>query len=151
MLTIHWDSQENTSSKLNQCLKDLQTFFTRSEIGFPDLPQRKELWVQSQELGQIMARNFKSMVLVGIGGSSLGVRVLSEVFHKNNVYYLDNVDACEFESLMKNCDLYSTAWVFASKSGTTIETLCCLEFVQQFYKKQNENFKDKFFVVTEKK
>lgn len=151
MLKINLGFTEDNSSLISTCQSDLESFFKRKEIGFPDLPQRKSLWAESQSLGEKIAQKFKNLVLVGIGGSSLGVRVISEVFQKNNVFYLDNVDSDAFENLMKQCDLQTTAWVFASKSGTTIETLCGLEFIRQAYETKKISFTDKSFVVTEKK
>lgn len=151
MLKVSLQFTEKQDLKVEQCQKDLEQFLKRTEIGFPDLPLRKELWAKSQKLGSEIAQKFKSLVLVGIGGSSLGVRVISEVFRKSNVYFLDNVDANEFESLMSQCDLPTTAWVFASKSGTTLETLCSLEFIRQNYEKQKISFTTNCFVVTEKK
>ncbi|HPI39585.1 MAG TPA: glucose-6-phosphate isomerase [Pseudobdellovibrionaceae bacterium] len=136
---------------IEQCQKNLLSFFDRKEIGFPTLPERRGLWEESQKLGVQIAEKYKNLVLVGIGGSSLGVRVIAEVFRKTNMYFLDNVDADEFESLIQKVDLNSTAWVFASKSGTTIETLCALEFIKQNYQQKNISFLDKAFVVTEKK
>lgn len=73
-------------------------------------------------------------MIVGVGGSSLGTVVISEVFSAKNIHFVDNVDSLSFEALFEELkDLSKTGWLFISKSGNTIETLCALEFVEQLY------------------
>jgi glucose-6-phosphate isomerase len=140
------DSLRQTSQK------SLQKFFARNDIGFVALPDRKNLWEHSQKLGHELREKFQNMVVVGIGGSSLGGRVLAQVSGAQNVHFVDNVDAVEFELLFKRLgDLSKTCWLFISKSGTTIETLLALEFIDQKYKEQNLSLPKNSVVITENK
>lgn len=137
-------------------LKEIETaydqFLNRTEIGFPQVPMREHLWSETEELGKILKNKYKKMVVVGIGGSSLGTRVLAEVFGVKNIYFVDNVDANEFENLFSEInDLNEVVWVAISKSGTTIETLCALEYVNQIYQKMNFNFFKNVVVISEAK
>jgi glucose-6-phosphate isomerase len=139
--SLHQDSQ-----------KSLKKFFARNDIGFVALPDRKNLWDHSQKLGQDLRQRFKTMVVVGIGGSSLGGRVLAQVSGAQNVHFVDNVDAVEFENLIKRVgDLQQACWLFISKSGTTIETLLALEFIDQKYKEQSLSLPKNSVVITENK
>lgn len=124
----------------------------RNDIGFVGLPDRANLWEQSLKIGLDLKAKFKNMVVVGIGGSSLGGRVLAQVAGAKNVFFVDNVDAVEFENLF-TCigDLKNVCWLFISKSGTTLETLLALEHVDQKYQEQNLSLAKQSVVVTENK
>lgn len=127
-------------------------FLDRPEIGFPQIPVREDLWTDTEELGQLLKKKYKKMVVVGIGGSSLGTRVLIESFGIKNIFFVDNVDANEFENLFSEMnDLNQVVWVAISKSGTTIETLCALEYINQIYEKMNFKFTKHVVVISEKR
>ncbi|MFZ4405295.1 MAG: glucose-6-phosphate isomerase, partial [Pseudobdellovibrionaceae bacterium] len=104
-----------------------------------------------QTIGQNLRIKYSNLVLVGIGGSSLGPKAIAEIFRATNIHFLDNVDAVEFERLMENIDLTATCWVFISKSGNTIEILCALDLIQQVYKDKSINFYDRCVAITENK
>lgn len=95
---------------------------------------------------------FTTTVVVGIGGSSLGVQVLQEYFAAKNFVFMDNVDALEFSyQLAELHDLSKTLWLFVSKSGETIETLASLEFISQHYQEQGIPLAPNSIVITEEK
>ncbi len=123
-----------SDSSLEQARRSLNSFYSRTDIGFKDLPQRIQLWEDCYRIGHKLASQFSSLVIVGVGGSSLGTVVISEVFSAKNIHFVDNVDSLSFEALFEELkDLSKTGWLFISKSGNTIETLCALEFVEQLY------------------
>ncbi len=98
--------------------------------------------------------DFWRLVIVGIGGSSLGPRALHEIFHEVNqrhqIHFCDNTDVMTFDKLIRSIpDLKKTAWVFISKSGATIETLAAFDFIHQHYKKTGLQFIEQTFYVTE--
>lgn len=146
------NSHKISESLLQESRTSLKKFLDRNDIGFVALPDRQNLWEQSQKIGEELRRQFKSLVVVGIGGSSLGGRVLAQTAAAENVFFADNVDAVEFENLFKRVgDLKTTCWLFISKSGTTIETLLALEFIEQRYKEQNLSLPANAVVITENK
>ncbi len=113
-----------------------------------------QLDVANQWQGQLKDFKLKhtEFYLVGIGGSSLGVQVLAEVFQIKNFHFIDNVDAFHFETQLKSiADLKQTAWIFVSKSGRTIETLAALELIQQFYQENSMPLSEHSLVITEEK
>ncbi|WP_413569511.1 glucose-6-phosphate isomerase [Bdellovibrio sp. HCB117] len=152
MLEIVQAGHKLDDSILQKCQESLKIFLHRKDIGFPQLVERIPLWQQSHKVGQEFSRRFKQLVVVGLGGSSLGNRVLAEVFRAKNMFFVDNVDALEFETLMEELgDLKEVGWVFISKSGTTIESLCSLEFIDQMYKQENLNLASQSVVISESK
>lgn len=137
---------------LNSCEAALNNFLKREEIGFPKLVERIPLWEQSYKAGQAFNERFTRLVIVGLGGSSLGTRVIAEVFRAKNLFFVDNVDAIEFETLIEELgDLKEVGWVFISKSGTTIESLCALELLEQIYAEEKLSLAAQSMVISEPK
>lgn len=152
MLEISHASHKIDPVVLQKCQESLKLFFERKEIGFPQLPERVGLWQSAYKVGSDFANRFKKLVIVGLGGSSLGTRVLSEVFLAKNMYFVDNVDALAFEALIEELgDLKEVGWAFISKSGTTIESLCALELIDQVYSAEDLNLAKHSLVISETK
>lgn len=80
---------------------------------------------------QDLARDIKDsgvsdIVLLGMGGSSLGAEVFSLIFPAplgRKFFVLDSTDPAAIQGVERSIDLPHTLFVVASKSGKTIETL----------------------------
>jgi glucose-6-phosphate isomerase len=147
-------SHSTDNNEIQRCQAALETVLGRRDIGFHQIPQRENLWKAAKEEGQRQAQFSDDLVVVGIGGSSLGPKALYEIFEDpkstKKIHFCDNVDAREFDRLFQrlgNPD--KTCWVFISKSGSTIETLVAADLIQQFY--QGVKKKLKAVVISEKK
>lgn len=150
MIEIIQKSRATDMALHDLCQNALRSLMQRKDIGFIDLPHRVQLWNESQKLAQIWRDKFHQLVVLGIGGSSLGARAILEVFNGQNVIIIDNVDPIAFKSETdKIKDWNKTAWAVISKSGTTIETLCALEHVHQIYQSKNLRLDQKCVVITE--
>ena len=150
MLEISQAGHSLDSQILARCQESLKAFLSRQDIGFPKLVERIPLWEQSYEMGQSFSHRFKKIVIVGLGGSSLGNRVIAEVFRAKKVFFVDNVDALEFETLVELLgDLREVGWIFISKSGTTIESLCSLEFLDQIFTSEGLKLASQSLVISE--
>lgn len=133
-----------------QCQESLKLFLDRRDVGFPQLVERISLWQQSHKAGALLSSKYSQIVIVGLGGSALGTRVITEVFRAKNIFFVDNVDALEFETLVEELgDLKTVGWIFISKSGTTIESLCTLEFAQQVLQGEGVSLAEHSMVITE--
>lgn len=133
-----------TSSSLEKSLSSksvsdqenyLRQFLQRKDIGFHQLPGRKSLIQETTELAQKVRKDFNELVVVGIGGSSLGIKAFYEILgtpkSTHKIHFCDNVDPHEFKKLWDSIsDLKKTYWVFISKSGSTIETLVAADYIQ---------------------
>ena len=78
---------------------------------------------------EMTGRGFNQVILVGMGGSSLAAEVLVDVFESTNhasVTVLDSTHPDAITELLINRAWSRILFVFASKSGTTIEvqSLC---------------------------
>ena len=83
------------------------------------------------EIRQMAAalRAYRDVVLVGIGGSSLGTKAIGQAVTGTTakdapqLHYVENVDPYSLERLLTRLDPTSTAVLCISKSGGTIETV----------------------------
>lgn len=131
-------------------MTSLDKVLARPDLGFTRLPFNQEALKKSSDLGSYVLKNYEHLVLVGIGGSSMGPRALSEISGSHRISFLDNVDSIETDNIITNLkDLSKTAWLFISKSGTTIEVLWTLELVEQIYRQNNIPFWPNTFYITE--
>lgn len=150
MIEISQKSIELSCAQRDLAEFHLKQFLTRKEIGFWQVPGRQTLWQSSQKLATELSGRYDSFVVIGTGGSSLGVRVLAEVFRKGQFYFIDNVDVQEYEHLVGSLkNLSRTLFIFISKSGGTIETLCALEFLHQDLQSRGLNLPKQSVVITE--
>ncbi len=74
---------------------------------------------------EIKAEGFQHVLLLGMGGSSLGPEVLAETFGKQpgfpELLILDSTDPAQIAALHARVDLAKTLCIVSSKSGGTLE------------------------------
>lgn len=88
---------------------------------------------------KIKERNFKNILLLGMGGSSLAPEVLGKFFDKKQFFMLDSVHPDSIRFIEEKIDLQNTLFIVSSKSGTTIETISLYKYFYSRVKK-GENF-----------
>lgn len=136
MWTLSHATTPEDSKLLAQAKECVLALKARADLGFLKLPDRQELWTASEARGRDLRRQANRLVVLGMGGSSLGGRAMLQALNKwsdtHKVNFIDNVDADHFWKWLKSRnDLENTHWVIVSKSGNTIETLTMAEFVDQ--------------------
>ncbi len=74
---------------------------------------------------EVKAEGFQHVVLLGMGGSSLGPEVLAETFGRQpgfpELHILDSTDPAQISALRAKLDLAKTLCIVSSKSGSTLE------------------------------
>ena len=102
----------------------------RETIGYYNLPYQDttEIKAYAQTIEQ------KHIVVLGIGGSSLGARAIYEFLLPSNTYqkdllFLETVDPLEINHSLRKVDLNNAHFVIISKSGNTIETISLLKYL----------------------
>jgi transaldolase/glucose-6-phosphate isomerase len=80
----------------------------------------------------VKQRGFTDVVLLGMGGSSLGPEVLGETFERRSgwprFHVLDSTDPAQIEATERAVDLGKTLFIVSSKSGSTLEPNIFLEY-----------------------
>ena len=94
-------------------------------LGWLDEPARMLERVDELEA---LPRDFEDVVLLGMGGSSLAPEVISRTFAISRFHVLDTTHPSAIRRLEERIDLDRTLFVAASKSGTTLETRCQLDY-----------------------
>jgi glucose-6-phosphate isomerase len=122
--------------------------------GFIDLPYDTNIVNEINSKIAKFQNKFDTIVVLGIGGSMLGVQVLLDslyVEQKIVVHCLDNIDPFIIEDLAHNLDYSQTLFLVQTKSGGTPETIA--QFL--YFKEQLESFEMKlenhFIFVTDPK
>ena len=74
---------------------------------------------------EVKQRDFTDVVLLGMGGSSLGPEVLGETFGRQSgwprFHMLDSTDPAQIKAIERAVDLGKTLFIVSSKSGSTLE------------------------------
>lgn len=120
------------------------------EFIFSKLPSEQSLKKVSEAFARRVRSSFTSLIVVGIGGSSLGARaLLSAVPGDRIVYFMENIDPESISKILNKINPRKTAVNFVSRSGTTLETISQYIILREFYKeKLGKNFYKNFFVTT---
>ena len=128
-----------------------------------------ELALQPQNITELTAaaekvrKNFDDVVVLGIGGSSLGLGALSQALlplHFNvlsreergapRLWICSNLDPDTFVPLMSSLNPHKTQFVVISKSGRTTETLAQFFVVVEKLKASvGQNWKQHFTLITD--
>lgn len=110
------------------------------DIGYYHLPSLGMDIVSKIE--EIAKRDFDSVVLVGVGGSSLGVKALYDMLNlQKELIFLDNLDPYSIEQNSTKINPSRSIFIISSKSGTTIETISIYKYIlEKFNIKSYENF-----------
>jgi len=128
-----------------------------SWLGWLDVVAQQQTNLQNlQKFSQeIKKENFTSVLLLGMGGSSLCPEVLSKTFGHiagfPALHVLDSTDPAQVKATGQKVDLAKTLFIVSSKSGTTLEPNI---FKQYFFEKVKqaigrENAGSRFVAVTD--
>jgi glucose-6-phosphate isomerase len=112
----------------------------REEVGYYNLPYQDT--TEIKDYAATIAK--KHVVVVGIGGSSLGARAIYEFLLPSNDYakdllFLETIDPLKVNHLLKSIDLADTQFVIISKSGNTIEPISLFKYLDSLVTIDNSN------------
>ena len=92
----------------------------------------------------------KKILVIGMGGSVLGSKMISSFFGLDkNYYFLDNLNYNAINGLIKK-DLSMFSIFVISKSGQTLETLTNCNIILNQFKKRKKNISKNFIIISEK-
>ena len=139
--------------KKEHAKKEIQHFREHGKLGFMDLPTQT-LPPGFLKLASKTAHGCKTLLVIGIGGSSLGAKAaLSALEQKNKIeiVFLESPNPHTLETVFSKLDWKKTAVNVISKSGTTLETISIFLVVYEKLKKtlSKAKLKERIFVTTE--
>ncbi len=111
----------------------------KSHIGYYNLPYQ-----DTSEIKEFAATvHQKHIVVLGIGGSSLGTYAIHKFLqHKENdkkLHFLESTDPLDIDNRVSKIDLEDALFIVISKSGTTIETVSILKYLHSLVKIDKNN------------
>lgn len=136
--------------------KSLEKLLAREDLGFKSL-ETLDSSIQECEKLSSFYKDKKKLVVVGLGGSSLGAKALCTALYpttwSSKIEFLDNVDSFTVDSFLQTVDKPEDyGWVFISKSGSTMEVLSLLDYCYSFLQnKKSFSILKNSVVITEKK
>ena len=96
-------------------------------LGWLDIVQQSRQQLDEMEavVRALVDRGIKQVVLLGMGGSSMAPEVIAETFGQQSGYpdliVLDSTDPAQVKAVETAIDLEHTAFIVASKSGSSLE------------------------------
>ena len=123
------------NKKLNQSRQDLKKAWQDGSVGYFSLPERSRDLRGTLELAADIKRRYKTLLVLGIGGSDLGARMLVRALQPEkgglDIKFLGaNTDPEEITQVLSGVDLKKTAINIVSKSGGTIEPMSTFMLVR---------------------
>jgi glucose-6-phosphate isomerase len=119
------------NNKVDRFWKKDPSLWTRDDegqwMGWIDIVERqqKDLATFAELGGDIESADFRSVLLLGMGGSSLCPEVLAKTFGPKpgfpELHIVDSTDPAEVKAACDGVDLAETLVVVSSKSGSTLE------------------------------
>ncbi len=102
----------------------------RKEVGYYDLPYQDT--IEIKEYARSITKKY--IVVLGIGGSSLGAKAIYEFLlsSKNvtkDLLFLETIDPLKINFSLQSVDLNDAQFVIISKSGNTIETISIFKYL----------------------
>lgn len=150
MLKINSYAVDLTDQSLH-IQKVLNDVLSDNNLGFLSLPNHQSLISSSQDLGGHLSKNYDHLVVLGIGGSSMGPCAFAELASIDRITFFDNPDlmlTSKISRLIKSGQ--KIAWLIISKSGSTIEILWSIEWLVQQFSVNTELFWNHTYYITEK-
>ena len=140
-------------SRLPQLLNSFTELKKRPDLGFLDLPRLQEPLLQCRRRVAEIKDSYDTLVVLGIGGSSLGAKVLKDFATSNKKKKLQIIETPEESQLRDffcDCpDLSRVHWAVISKSGTTLESLAQVSWVASELAQQSIEISRHSTVITE--
>lgn len=110
-------------------------------LGWLDEPGRmRERIDELEEFAAGTAGLFDAAVLLGMGGSSLAPEVLRRTFGSEMFSVLDTTHPVAIRRLAESLDPERTLFLVSSKSGSTLETRCHLDFFWELTGGRGDSF-----------
>lgn len=119
--------------------RGLHAMAEMGQVQFTHLPYLEETLTQTRERAEALRHKFDTMVVLGMGGSALGAKALSQAWgpgKTHSLHVLDTVDPDYLTGFIEKINLEHTVFNVVSKSGNTVETMAQFLWVYDLLKKR---------------
>lgn len=144
------------SSRREELSKSWNQLMSRGDLGFFQTPSREKIWASSEQRGREIRESYSDLVILGIGGSSLGAKAiqgfLSDQVKADRLHVWDSLDPLVIRQAWSKLENPNkTHFLLISKSGSTLETLSLAQWVSDKLEEKNLSLAKQSTAVTELK
>ena len=146
-INLKKNSHSNLSKKFEKIFLEISNDVKTKKKTLNILDKKFKLNFKIKDLKKF--KNYKTITLIGMGGSILGTEAIYNFFQKKikkKFYFFNNLDENKLYDFKKKENLSKVLFIIISKSGNTIETLSNL-FSLNIIKKNSKNI----IIISEKK
>jgi len=144
--------ESNTSAEfIDQTLTKIQ----RRQQGFYQIIDDVEMVQKIKDFAQKVEGKYKHIVVLAIGGSSLGTiclqQSLTHLYKPTSptLHVLDNIDPAMISEIQDVIDYSKTLFIIVTKSGNTPEILAQYSYFKDQIDQKNLDAKEHFVVITD--
>lgn len=136
---LHFDHSDSQTELIEQGFSVLQTEANSGTVGYYSLPtESQKLIAAANEISHSMDSFIDTIAIVGIGGSSLGIKAVDRLLRMSTpnaktIVYFENSDPFSITEQLAKVDPSRTLFVVISKSGGTVETLSIFKYLITLY------------------
>jgi glucose-6-phosphate isomerase len=152
--TNHFDTKTLDPFTLENGFEAVQYEAKSKEVGYYHLPVMSQKLVEELNEGRDdIDRRFDTIAIIGIGGSSLGIKAIERLLrpctpNAKKIIYLENSDPLSIISEMKQIEKHKTLFIVISKSGGTVEALSIFKRLIVSFELTLEN-SDQIYVISD--
>jgi glucose-6-phosphate isomerase len=143
------------SQAASRAFQQIQTWREDGKLGYARLPNEKVHVDECLAAVKQMRGQFSDLVVVGVGGATLGGKVLCSALAPKpasmRVHFVDNVDPRTAGELLGRIDLTRTCVNVVSRSGTTVETAALFLVTRDLLRGRfgKKGYAERMFVTTD--
>ena len=133
--------------KFKNIFSTIKADFFKSDKTLNVLNSKFDFNIEFKDLKRF--KNFKTIAIVGMGGSILGAEAIYHLFKnkiKKNIFFFNDLNENKLINFKKKNNLSNVLFIIISKSGNTIETLSNF-FLLNILKKKSKNI----IIISERK
>lgn len=128
----------NNETVKQQAYKSIQK--EQENIGYYHLPNQDTEAISNY--CQTISKEITTIVVIGIGGSSLGAKAVYEFIKpvktlQRKLYFFESTDPINISTLLSEIDCKQTHFLVISKSGTTVETFSIYKYIYAMHQDAN--------------
>lgn len=157
---FHQQLAKKENKKIDEIFATLKKEKDSNSIGYYKLNETSQDILKSvkrykKENKHLKNKKIKNIVVIGIGGSSLGTKAVYELLKlkqksTTNLLFLENVDPLDIASKTKDIKKRNSIFVVISKSGSTIETISIFKYIVEKFKLDLKKDNDRLVAITDK-
>lgn len=124
------------------------------EVGYYHLMDTSLALIEQSQNFMKDKSHIKNVLLVGMGGSSCGVKALrdflfNEKDNERELFIIDNTSSHTFTQIIAKLNLKDTLFIISSKTGTTIEVVSLFKLIMSHFKLKESELKNYVIFITD--